>query len=184
MFFSLYRSWNLHKSWLRMSSSTTWINLRTYWASTGSFLANTPSHLRKRIKQLNDTKIRLDRIKLFLKDCEKVVTGLLQLFIIITHFLPCKAIKTRSCQGYTYPPHPPHPRIAIWVNTSSLLWDWQKPRIRTTNCGETVSKDIHNRVIHLTTRPFGFLSNSNNISHSFPPSSQRFRHRFSICLRP
>lgn len=33
--------------------------------------ANT-SHLSKRIKQLNDTKIRLDRIEVFLKDCEKV----------------------------------------------------------------------------------------------------------------
>jgi hypothetical protein len=34
--------------------------------------ANTPSHLSKWIKQLNDTKIRLDRIEVFLKDCEKV----------------------------------------------------------------------------------------------------------------
>ena len=34
--------------------------------------ANAPSHLSKRIKQLNDTKIRLDRIEIFLKDCEKV----------------------------------------------------------------------------------------------------------------
>ena len=34
--------------------------------------AKTPPHLSKRIKQLNDTKIRLDRIEVFLKDCEKV----------------------------------------------------------------------------------------------------------------
>jgi hypothetical protein len=38
----------------------------------GYSLAKTPSHLSKRIKQLNDTKIRLDRIEVFLKDCEKV----------------------------------------------------------------------------------------------------------------
>lgn len=34
--------------------------------------AKTPSHLSKRIKQINDTKIRLDRIEVFLKDCEEV----------------------------------------------------------------------------------------------------------------
>jgi hypothetical protein len=34
--------------------------------------AKTLSHPSKRIKQLNDTKIRLDRIEVFLKDCEKV----------------------------------------------------------------------------------------------------------------
>ena len=49
----------------------------------GYSLAKTPSHFSKRIMQLNDTKIRLDRIEIFLKDCEKVRSRFLWLLIII-----------------------------------------------------------------------------------------------------
>lgn len=73
LFFTFYRSWNLHESWLRMSSLTTWINLRACYLSKYRIIpVLIHHHVSKRIKQLNDIKIRLDRIEVFLKDCEKV----------------------------------------------------------------------------------------------------------------